>query len=169
MIRTFRRLVPRFEGLEGKALTSGGVCHTGHTRAPRLSVTEEYGRLKGTWTDETTPGVPGYRQRFKGEGYIEALPGRSGAQGSIDFPPISVGGPVSGAFGVYLVRDAREMATIFFSGRSTPGQPLKLTFSDFHPHTTRGDVELTETTAPDETSGTFTMVLTDERLSRHRH
>jgi hypothetical protein len=140
-----------------------------HAGAARPSVTEEWGRLTGTWTVETTPGVQGYTQVFKGEGRIEPLSGRSAAQGSIDFPPISVGGPVSGGFGFHLKSDARERATIIISGRSTPGQPPQLSFSDFNPRTTHGDVDLTETTAPDDASGTFTMVLTYERQFRRRH
>jgi hypothetical protein len=168
-MRTLRRLIPRFEGLEGKALTSSVMCHTGHAGSVRRSVTEEWGRVTGTWTLETTPGVPGYRQVFTGEGRVEPLLGRSTARGSIDFPPISVGGRVSGGFNFSLISDAGERATIFLSGNSTPGQPPKLSFSDFHPHTTNGDVDLTETTAPDDQSGAFTMVLTYERLSRHGH
>ena len=58
---------------------------------------------------------------------------------------------------------------MIISGTSTPGQPAKLSFSDFAPHTDSGDVVLTETTAPDGLSGAFTMVLTVERHFRHGH
>jgi hypothetical protein len=170
-MRAIRRVFPKFEGLEEKALTSGLAGHTGHADdAPaRPSFTEEYGRLTGTWTLETTPGVPGYRQVFTGEGVVEPLPGRSTAHGLIDFPPISVGGPVSGSLGFSFIRDPREWATVLITGKGTPGQPPKIGFYDFHPHTTTGDVDLTETTAPGGLGGEFTMLFTYERLSHHGH
>jgi hypothetical protein len=55
-MRTIHRFFPRFDGLEGKALTSGLVAHTGHAEAVQPDVIPGWGSVTGTWSSSTPPG-----------------------------------------------------------------------------------------------------------------
>jgi hypothetical protein len=163
-MRTIRRFLPRFDGLEGKALTSGVVGHTGHAEAVQPTVTELWGNIRGTWTSETKAGDLPYSQSFRGRGFIEGLGGDARGGGIIFFSGHSQGDSVSG--------------TLKFTDPESGGRTLvdlnsllgRIVFSNVQRGvSTYGDVALTETTASDGLSGTFTMVLTADRRVRHGH
>jgi hypothetical protein len=166
-MRTVRRVVPAFERLEGKALTSRLVGHAGRADGPQPPVIEEWGRIAGNWISVIPHGDTVARQNLSGEGFVEPVPGPCQGQGLFTFPTPSTGGMVSGAFSFHLISDAGKWATVIIRGPFTPGPTQKLSFSDFAPHLDSGNVVLTETTAPDGQSGSFTMVFTVERISRH--
>jgi hypothetical protein len=166
-MRTGRRVVPAFERLEGKALTSRLVGHAGRADGPQPPVIEEWGKIAGNWISEIPHGDTVARQILKGEGFVEPVPGPSQGQGLLTFPTEFTGGMVSGALSFHLISDARQRATVIIHGPFTPGPTQKLSFSDFAPHLDSGNVVLTETTAQDGHSGSFTMVFTVERYSRH--